>query len=224
MFVICALAYEHRSLRRARIPGVQLLEPCGPGGRAIDAWAERFEREHGREIEILGKPIVLAGLAGALNHHWRIGDAAWIRTVRLQDDRLLSAPYCDGAGEDRQAAADICTSERIVNTAAEREALAARTGCSLVDQESAAFAETSERYGWRWGIVRGVSDTGEEGLPPGVDAWVDERGRSRIGRVVKDLARHPGSIAAIGRLSRASRIAMNGVANQLADAVARSVA
>ena len=216
MHIVCALAYEHRALRRASIGGIELSEPCGPGANAIERWADRFEQEHGAEARERRTPVILAGLAGGLRELWRLGEAAWIREVRMEDGRELEPPYPQSASSASKRAS-VCSSGVIVRSPAERRTLAERTGCDLVDQESAAFAEAGERYGWRWGIVRGVSDGVGDRLPSGIEAWVDDRGRSRPGRIALDLIRRPSGIPMTGRLSRASRQAMASVAARLAE-------
>jgi hypothetical protein len=65
---------------------------------------------------------------------------------------------------------------------------AKRTGADLVDRESAAFARAASERGWQWTIVRGVGDGPRTLLPEGIDAWVDDRGRTRVTAVWRAVA------------------------------------
>jgi len=57
--------------------------------------------------------------------------------------------------------------------------------------ESHAFAAACERFGLRYAIVRGVSDTPDETLPAEALGWIRPDGSTRTARAVIDLLRHP---------------------------------
>ena len=82
----------------------------------------------------------------------------------------------------------------------DERAAVARAGADLVDLESVAFAEIATDRGWRWAIVRGVSDDAGSPLPAGVESWVDRRGRSRPLRTAGAVVRHPAMVASLVRL------------------------
>jgi hypothetical protein len=108
------------------------------------------------------------------------------------------------------AAAPVCR-------ASEKAALAERTGADLIDLESAAFAAAASSRGWRWGIVRGVSDTAHSDLPPDVGLWIDRLGRLRWAALLVAIARRPVLAGFLLRLGRHARQAMKAVAERIDD-------
>jgi len=100
-----------------------------------------------------------------------------------------------------------------LTTPAAKQAWADRSGTDLVDLESAAFARIAETKGWEWGIVRGVSDGPDTALPCEIDTWVDGRGRSRPGRVLRAVL---GGRVGVRRLAR---LRADGIAAMAAAAV-----
>ena len=109
----------------------------------------------------------------------------------------------------------VVTSPDVVTTPAQKRELGREHGAALVDLESSAFAAAAESRGWRWGIVRGVSDGPEDRLPAAIRGWVDERGRARPAKVCLALVRRPGILGSVTRLARRSRAAMAAVARVL---------
>ena len=104
--------------------------------------------------------------------------------------------------------------ETVVDPAAKR-ALGARSGAELVDKESVAFAQVAANAGWRWAVVRGVSDGVEEALPADIDRWVTPAGRPRRAFVLRRLARKPSLWPLVRRLKRHTAAAMDRVAEEL---------
>jgi hypothetical protein len=180
--VICALQFEARLLRSALRSTNMRVACCGPGAAGVRGWAQRnaIAGAAGRKSIVL-----LAGLAGSLRDSIRAGQARVIAEVRDGSGTMIAQPPINPAGEK----AIIVTSDSVVCGRAQREALALRSGADLVDLESAAFAAIAEARGWRWGIVRGVSDDLDTPLPPPAAHWVNARGRTRSLRVALDLAR-----------------------------------
>jgi hypothetical protein len=64
------------------------------------------------------------------------------------------------------------------------------------------------------GSVRGISDTGNDALPP-VGDWVDAQGRTRVARAAAHLLFHPWQAMAVLRLARTSATAMRSVLSLL---------
>lgn len=97
--------------------------------------------------------------------------------------------------------------DRIVASPEDKRALADRTGAALVDMESHAFAAACERLGLAWSVVRGVSDSPEESLPPEVLNWIRPDGTTRSARALADLLLHPRLIPhVIAVLKRSRRV------------------
>jgi nucleoside phosphorylase len=95
----------------------------------------------------------------------------------------------------------------------------ARSGADVVDMESAAFAREAMARGWRWTIVRGISDGALDALPADVADWTDADGRTRAARVAVALLRRPALARDMARLGARSRRAMAAVARALDEAI-----
>lgn len=201
------MKYEERALARAGIADVADLACCGPGPDAIVRWAE---------TEGVGRSqVILAGLAGSLRETMRPGEAFVISTVTSPTGRHFRcdvSPPAEDAGEKRVRRAVVASAETILTTPQAKEAWAEKTGADLVDLESAVFAEAAAIFGWRWVIVRGVSDGPGEGLPHGIEHWLDQKGSVRPGRIAWSLAIRPWSIPMVLRIRRHAREAMANVA------------
>ena len=87
------------------------------------------------------------------------------------------------------ASATIVQSPTLVTGADAKRALAARSGADLVDMESRAFAECATQAGIPWAIVRGISDDATSPLPPEFAQFVDDRGETRLSRVLASVDR-----------------------------------
>jgi nucleoside phosphorylase len=204
--IVTALEHERRALERSACGRRARLACCGPGADAIERWASR-------EGFPAGTTVILAGLAGALDHRVAPGTAQLVGTVVDLDDRRWTPPVEGDAIVVQTAAA--------VTTPQQKQDLSRRTGAALVDLESAAFAAAAETRGWRWAVVRGVSDGPDDRLPESVGDWVDERGRARLAKVCAWLVRKPLDLGCVARLARRSREAMDAVARVLDETLAR---
>lgn len=201
--VVCALEFERARLARTLRAPVT-LHRCGPGPANADAGVRIL---HERGI----RRCILAGVAGGLREGvlcppvQRVIDAhgnAWTPTIRLEP----------GAGESGTTLIGV---DAPVGEPADKGALADAHDATLVDCESHAFGRTAAELGMAWGVVRAVSDGVTDRLPPEVLAWTDERGRTRVARVMGDLARHPSLLSVSRRLARDAGRAMNAVADAL---------
>ncbi len=138
-------------------------------------------------------PVILCGLAGALNSAFDVGTAHAAVTVVGEDGRRMEPSLREHGGPV------LACPPRTLTTPQARRAWSAGSGADLADLESAAFAHVAVEKGWRWAIVRGVSDGPDTTLPAGIDTWVDAAGRTRVRRVVAAVL--AGRIG-LGRLMR----------------------
>ena len=205
--ILCALGFELKVLARLGLGRRCDLRCCGPGPDALDAWA------HG--LGASDRPVILAGLAGALRDGIAAGSAHVITCVRDEHDdpeRFWRPPLRGAAGEGgERESCTVVSCRSLVITADARRALAQRTGADLVDLESAAFAAAASSLSWRWGVIRGVSDEASSDLPEGLAQWIDGRGRSRADRFLLAACRRPSVLGAALRLRRNGIAAMRGV-------------
>lgn len=193
--VFCPLGFERRAFMRfGKLPVVT----TGPGAAAIHrAFAER-ERWPVRHPRL----VVLVGLAGGLKDGLASGDAAVVRTVVGAD----GAPLFHSTVPN--ATATVVESDRLIVQRDAKRALAERSGADLVDMESRAFAGCASNARIPWAIVRGVSDDAGSTLPAEFAGFVDERGETRLSRVLAAVARRPSLLGEFASAGRASRLAM----------------
>ncbi len=161
---------------------------CGPGAEAIGQWS----------AGVAGEPrvVILAGLAGSLSRRFAVR-SAYIPAAVVGPDGKRHRPTLIVPEPDDAPAPIVTSVPATVTSPAAKRALAQETGTDLVDRESAAFAHAAIKRKWRWTIVRGISDGPDTALPQDIDAWVDQRGRTRIGMVLKSLARRPGILPSL---------------------------
>ena len=182
--IICPLQFEATHLRRALAAqdvGSLEITCCGPGAVGVERWAQAAALA-------AGSAVVLAGTAGGIDERTRVGQAYVIERV-ISDAGESWTPTL--SPPPASEAAIITSVNSIVTNADQRRALAQRTGAHLVDLESVAFARLASAHGWRWGIVRGVSDDLATSLPQGIDSWIAPDGRTRKLAVLAALLRKP---------------------------------
>ena len=197
LLILTALEYEAKAIARriGDAAGVE-LRVVGPGATRLPAAAELASFD----------AVIMAGVAGALDPQFQIGD------VVVDGDIHRPA--------ERWRRGKIYTSKTIAATAAQKAALFAETGALAVDMEHAAVRAWAEQAGVAFVGVRAISDRADEALDPAVLRLVDSSGRLRPGRLAAELCRRPTLVVALLRLRPRSALAVT----NLADAVAQIVA
>lgn len=196
VMIFCPMEIERKAVARAlRASGRRNVRVAQTG---IGKDAILRELAHAAQIAPAGTLMVLAGACGGLRPTSAVpGIAAVI------DEH-------GGRWRPRFAADDgvvLVAVDRIIATPADKRSLAEKSGASIVDMETHAFAAECERRGLAWTVVRGVSDTPEETLPSEVLAWVKPDGGTRAMRAAIDLALHPSLIPhVLGVVRRANRV------------------
>jgi hypothetical protein len=228
MILLCPLEFERRALRKVARELGWALECTGPGMGAAN-WIHRHARG-GAASAALGahdfnrgaRPVViLAGVAAGLVAP-AVAGSAWVAGAVIC---LRGAPHAEAVGEPDAAetlrptwnipfapTATIASVDGILPDAAAKQRVAAATGASLADLESAHFARAAEAAGFQWAIVRGVSDDCNHTLPTGVELWTDSAGRTRLTAVLASTLARPTSLPALIRTGKFSRRAMRSVA------------
>ena len=204
MQVVCPLDFECSALTRTARERGWALACTGPGAAQVRRWGQ---------FAVLppGSLVVLAGVAGGLADHFRAG-AARVATVRDASGRSWTAPIPPGWTGRRATCLSV---DAPLGDPAAKRAAAAAHGADIVDMEAAAFAEVATTRGWRWAIVRGISDAVDHRLPAGIDRWTDRWGETQLGTVVGDLATRPWILPSVVALGRRSRAAMGAVRDAL---------
>lgn len=221
--ILCPTHYESRTLRSALAArGVDAeFAVCGVGPGAVARWfaCAHLAKPHASPP---GRRVILAGLAGALDH-----------TILAGTSRIISRVRGVGADQSRESASSYCpplqgdfgvtlaSLDRACCSVAEKSALALRTGAALVDLESASFASCATRAQWNWGIVRGVSDGADEPIEAWTSSLLLPCGSISIPALLRALASNPARIATLLLLSRSSSNALKHVASDI-DALLRA--
>ncbi|MGI9014399.1 MAG: hypothetical protein ACR2GY_09135 [Phycisphaerales bacterium] len=208
--ILCPLEFERASLARSGLDASCNLICCGLGGEGIISFAEKHPDQPGL--------IILAGLAGSLRPSNHIGDAFLIATaISERGGRFHSAILPRAASNEPLSLrkANVMTVTEVVRSRSARIALAEKTGSDLVDLESAPFAQAGTTLGWRWAIIRGVSDDLDTSLPVDVSKWVNAKGQTHYGQLLFSLLKRPWTIFQLPSLRKRSRAAMTAVASAI---------
>ena len=202
--VLCPLRFEMRALQKAGVAKRFDLACCGPGASGVRDWVARTGTQN--------RPVILAGLAGALSDRIHLGDAAAIAEV-IDADSLETwrSPLVDTLAPHDSQRWRATSAKASVIGRSHKDHLHQHTGADIVDQESVAFAAAAAAAGWRWGIVRGISDDLESSLPVESDRWIDAAGRTRVRSVLAALGGRPMLLPVLWRLGRRSNVAMRAV-------------
>lgn len=201
--ILCPMEVEERAVRRALravLCDSPHYAPCtsilrtGIGKDRITACV--------RELHASPTPpaaFILAGVCGGLTPTSHLPPIA-----RVIDEHGHAWDRGIGFTPSSPSGVTLIGVDRIVGSPADKAALARATGAAIVDMESHAFAALCETLGVPWSVVRGVSDTPQESLPPEVLGWLAPDGSTRTGRAVADMARKPSLIPHMVRVLRRS--------------------
>ena len=137
----------------------------------------------------LDQPLVIsAGVCGALAPDLRAGDLILPESVLgPAAERLNVTPTAYARAAALGTAArhgTLLTTRDVVATPTDKAALHARTGAVAVDMESSLILTFAAGAGCPTLVVRGVSDTAGESVPPELIGLVTEAGKLRPGRVL----------------------------------------
>jgi hypothetical protein len=152
------------------------------------------------------RTVLLAGIAGSLRDHATVGRAFLAERV-IDEHGAVHLPTIV-SGVDRLPLT--CARDVVVGEAA-REATAARTGAAMVDMESGPFARVAHACGWRWGVLRGISDDAARELPHEVMRWLRLDGGTNWGNLAIDLATKPRLWSPVAAMVRHANAAMRSV-------------
>jgi len=132
--------------------------------------------------------LVSAGFAGGLDPALARGAVVEPGSVRGESETSIPLQLAAaGPGGGR-----IVTVDRIVRTPAEKAALAAATGATVVDMETLAVAEVAREAGLPCLSIRVISDAAGDELPPDVTRLVaPQSGLRRAGSLLGMIGRRP---------------------------------
>ena len=194
----------HKEAGILRRPGVVVVVGGGDGSR--------LERE--LEGAAAGATAILScGLAGALAPELKAGDLVLGSIFPGEGRGPVSQVPQLGPGLRRGsnlvetlrqhlAAAHVGTitgSDKIVASAAQKQALYEATGALAVDMESHIAARVAARHNLPFAIIRVISDSADEVLPPAALVGMKPDGSMALGAVLASLARNPVQLPALIR-------------------------
>lgn len=191
---ICALPQEAKYLRK--LPSVQ----SGQTQLVCSGVGPKNANRATRDCLGGSKPslVISTGVAGALTPTLRVGDVVVAREVI--DEVSGNRFSCTTLSSPHSALGTLLSVSRMITSAEEKKALAARFSAVAVDMESAAIAAVCVEHGVPFAAIRAISDTAEEVLPKAVTRFFDERGGLRPGSVMVELLKQPSLLKALRRL------------------------
>jgi adenosylhomocysteine nucleosidase len=162
--------------------------------------------------------VISAGFAGALDEHLTRGRVVSpMRASRIDHEPIDLTPATALALPQELT---ILTVDRVVCTAADKQALAAATAADLVDMETWGVATVARAAGLACVSVRVVSDGAGEDLPREMTDLVQPQSTMRrFGAALRAVSRRPGAAVDMWRLWEQAVVD----ARTLADALERFV-
>lgn len=169
----------------------------------------------------LDQPLVIsAGVCGGLAPGLRAGELILPESVigpAAERLNVTPTPYARATGLASGARrGTLTTSREVVATAEAKADLFARTGAIAVDMESSVILAHAGGAGCPTLVVRAVSDTAEESLPPELIGLVTESGKLRTVRALALTVTRPRVLPRALALRRATQRGLAAVAGLLA--------
>ena len=170
-----------------------------------------------RHAVFSGAPAIVSfGIAGGLLAHMRPGH--WIvATAVCAGERRIDA---DAAWTARLAerlplaeVGEIVSVPAPVRRPHQKRHLQARTGACAVDMESFQAAALAQELGVPFAAVRVVADPLERELPPAVHTGLQTDGSLALSSVVDSLAREPGQLLSLARVTVDAYVAFRALLN-----------
>lgn len=152
--------------------------------------------------------VVSSGFAGALAPEMALGTLLYDRN-RTRRQRI---PQLEALGA---TGATFLSAERIATTAAEKQALHARSACDAIEMESEIIHQICASHGIECITLRVVSDTAHENLPLNFNALMTDQQQLSIGRLAWAIFRRPRAIPGLWRLGRNAEFAARQLARPL---------
>ncbi|NDE89600.1 MAG: hypothetical protein EB059_00455 [Alphaproteobacteria bacterium] len=137
--------------------------------------------------------IVSKHIVGKNSQHWAC-DATLVQHFKQRAPQAL-----DGG---------VYGSTHLVPTPADKKKLHSNTGCMIVDMESHVVAQVATRHSLPFAVLRGVSDSVEDGFPDAALKGLSPDGSTNMNAVYKSLLRNPLQIPALLKLFKHTRIAL----------------
>jgi adenosylhomocysteine nucleosidase len=210
-----------RTLEPVPLDGLEMFR-CQIGRATVDFVVTGMGMENaarGAEIAMAAPHTICiaSGFAGSLKETHKVGDILSARAVqRLGKSKTIGcsgnlfwAACVNGAIEAKL----FLTTDKVIGTAEEKQQLA--PFAEAVDMESFATLSVAKQRNLPTVAIRVISDRFDQDMPADISTAVDERGRVKVGGVVKHVATHPLQLPALIRLGRQSHTAAEALAHFL---------
>jgi nucleoside phosphorylase len=206
---------DARKIRRCSLPvilgrlGEKQIAVCrtGVGALSCRVRVTDFLQSHRPEI------LITSGFAGGLDPVLKVGDLVLARN--FSDTQLLAK-----IAPQKIAAGVLTTQPQVAQTPADKAALAAQTGATAVDMETAIIAELCAQRGIPVLSLRGISDAAGDELPVAFSIWFDvEKQKPRVGALLWELATHPAKIPAFAKFVRGITLTRARLTNALFEVI-----
>lgn len=186
----------------------------GMGGVRATEWLSRVVRDLDPQV------LILAGFAGALKPDLPVGQvihAAAVVNEAGQAWQLSSAPPLPPRCVQRAQAPQpvLLSARRPALNPEDKARLYQASGAPALDMESADVAQRAVSAGLPLIILRAISDTAADTIPPSVLDWIDDAGRCKLAAAADGILRRPWLLPAVMRLHRHSRVAGQALAQQV---------
>lgn len=193
----------------------------GPGVVAIPGGGDAARLEAALEAAAgSAGAIVSAGIAGAFAPQLRVGDI-------VIGEHIIGHGATDPALAARLASAlpgamlgPIKGGDQIWARAADKAAMFGSTRALAADMESHVAARVAARHNLPLAVVRVISDSAAEDLPPAALVGMKPDGGMALGAVLRSLARRPTQLPALIRTGRHAEVAFQRL-RAVAEAIAR---
>ena len=210
-----------RTLEHVHLDGLEMFR-AQVGRATVDFVVTGMGMENARRATGIAMSVphticIVSGFCGSLKPAHKVGDILAARAVQhlgksktIECSRnLFMAAYENQATEAKM----FLTADKVIATAEEKRRLA--PFADAVDMESFAILSAAKQRNLPATAIRVVSDRFDEDMPADISATVDERGRVKIGGVVKHMATHPLQLPALIRLGRQSHTAAEALSHFL---------
>lgn len=157
--------------------------------------------------------LISAGFAGALEKELRIGNL--LIAENYSSPQLLGSPQLDLA-DDGIFLGKLLTVSGVIESNAEREQLATKTGAAAVDMETEFIAKTCADHQLSMLSLRAISDTPSEPFPAPAHVLFDlEKQKTNFARLGFHLMTHPGAFARLNAFRERVTVARRSLARTL---------
>ncbi len=186
---------------------------CGVGAEAAErGTAALLAGHHPRWV-------ISAGFAGGLQPQLKRGDLVLATQVQNAAGKQLAIDFRGSLPAPQGLAihqGKLLTSDRILASAAEKQATGQSTGALAVEMETLAVAQVCAAAGQRFLSLRVISDAMEEEVPRDVEKLIAAKtGVQRAGTIIGGLFRRPSMVKDLWRLQEQALVSAENLAKGL---------